>query len=162
MPLVGAGVGPEGSGAVTRTDAYGEFKLALPPGAVVVEVSAEDLDTLRFDASEGDRFDIRMPSRTAMASIQREGQRAGLNIVAPSAPAFADFDAYASGQGSEFAGREVVVQFTVNRNGRPRQVLRGPGDQPRELVRAARALLLAGPDWPERYRRDTWRYTVRF
>ena len=161
-PINAARISIEDRGGQAASDQYGEFKLSVPDGTVVLEVTGEGFDTLRFDASSANAFVVKVPRPSQLGSVQREGQRADVNLVFPRAASFSAFDAHvAEQQVGTAGGQEVVMQFSVSRKGRPKNITSGPGEQDRALVRRARELLQSGPDWPEAYRRAGWRYTLK-
>lgn len=159
-PVADARLTVEETGQAVAADADGRFAVMLPPEAVVAVVTAPGYDTLRFDLTDGDDFEVWLPRTPGeLGRVQRIGREGGLRVVAPWAARYPAFDAYAAGD-DPATRQTVVVQFDVTRDGRPRNVRPGPGPHDREAFRAARRVLLEGPTWPERYRRSAWRYRV--
>lgn len=137
------------------------LRLMVPPGAAVGVITAPDYDTARLDLTRAPRYDVQLARGGRPARVS-----AGLIPVDPlparahDHPAFDDYvrDAPVTLD----SATAVTVQFAVNRRGRPREIRRGPGPQDPQAYAEAKRLLRAGPDWPEAYRRRSWRYVVRF
>ena len=169
-PVVGARVFVEDTGQLTRTDDAGRFELDVLSGATVVLVSGGRDQEVRFDATAADRFNISLAMHTGQRSeVFRPGSQTALPPVFPQAPAFDAFDQYAhqpavmqqaDDQLSEVLDDTALLQFRINRLGRPKSITKGPGEVSDVAFRAARELLQNGPDWPEAYRRKNWRYPV--
>jgi len=159
--IVGAQVFEEDKGAVVLTDLHGEFRLSVASDvAPVLVVAVANVDTLRFDASGADEFNVRVPPPHSVAQVHTRGTHHQVPIVYPRATRNPAFDLYASQQRDVADSVGVVLQFIVSRDGRPRQITTGPGSQDRTRFRQAKELLLNGPRWPEPYRKMGWRYTI--
>ncbi len=161
VPVVGARITIEETGQQVVTDQKGEFSILVSDDAVVGDIQAEGFSSFLFDVTAGEEYRIFLPRvSSSLPTAQLKGKDVGLRIVAPKAEAYAAFDAYVATKQSEFSGERVVVQFDVNRYGRPRQIMSGPGKQNREAVKEVKEWLKNGPDWPAAYQRKSWRYII--
>ncbi|MFK8056898.1 MAG: hypothetical protein AB8F78_12320 [Saprospiraceae bacterium] len=161
VPVIGATLTIEETGQQVVTDQLGEFSILLTAEAIVGDLTAPGYNTLMFDLTAGEEFRLLMPRiSSSLPSAQLKGKSIGLRIIAPKGAVNAGFDTYVAQQTSSFSGETVTVQFEVNRFGRPRQITNGPGPQNRDAVKVVKDWLKNGPDWPESYQRESWRYTV--
>ena len=164
-PLPGATIEVEGTGQRFVVGEDGAFDLSLPPAGRVALVTVPDSpDSLYFDLTTSERFDFAWPAKPS--PDQRPEVRAGghSNVLAPlpaRAPRNPAFEAYLDDADAGLPG-PVELVFGVNRRGEVTGVRLGPTyDADRPTFRRARAVLEAGPAWPERYRRRKWRTVVR-
>jgi len=160
-PISGAVITIEETGQQVISDQKGEFAIVLSEDAIVGNVSAEGYPELIFDVTAGEEYRLFLPRIASSIPIaQLKGKSVGLRIIAPIGEVYGEFDAYVAKQLSEFTGEGVTIQFDVNRFGRPRNIVSGPGKQNREALKVLKGWLKNGPDWPEKYRRKAWRYKV--
>ena len=164
-PVPGATVAVEGTGQRQEVGPDGAFDLSLPPAGRVGVVTAPDSDdTLYVDLSLGERYAVawpRKPYSTLRPEVRRDGHASALVPLPAPAPLNPAFEAYLETRAAPLPG-PVELQFTVNRRGRPTGIRVGPTHEvSREAFRRARAVLEAGPDWGERWRRRRWRYVLR-
>lgn len=163
LPVIGAVLLIEETGQRVVTDEKGEFTILVTSEAVVGDVSAPGHNPLLFDITVGDEYRLILPRiSSSIPSAELKGKAVSLRIIAPNAPRYEGFDTYVRQQKLALEGDMVTVQFEVNRFGRPRQIVSGPGFQDRNAVKVAKDLLKNGPDWPEVYRRKSWRYTMKY
>jgi len=161
-PIIGAILTIEETGQQVISDQKGEFKILLTEDAIVGNVSAEGYPELIFDVTAGDEYRLYLPRvSSSIPSAQLKGKAVGLRLIAPKAERYSSFDEFVAQQPSAFSGEEVTVQFDVNRFGRPRNIVSGPGPQRREAIKKLKEWLKNGPDWPEQYHRKAWRYNVK-
>ncbi len=161
VPVIGAILTIEETGQQAVTDQKGEFLILVDDKAVVGQIAAEGYSTFLFDVTAGEEYRIYLPRvSSSLPSAQLKGKEVGLRIVAPKAEPYPAFDEYVATKRSEFSGQKAVVQFDVNRFGRPRQIVAGPGKQNRDAVKQIKEWLKNGPDWPEAYQKNSWRYEV--
>ena len=160
-PVIGATITIEETGQQVVTDLKGEFKILVTDEAVVGEIKAEGYSPFLLDVTLGEEYRIFLPRvASSLPTAQLKGKDVGLRMVAPKAEVNPTFDEYIATKQSEFSGEKVVVQFDVNRSGRPRQIMSGPGKQNRDAVKEIKEWLKSGPDWPEAYQRKSWRYVI--
>jgi len=161
IPVIGAVLVIEETGQQVVTNEKGEFSILVTSEAVVGDVSAPGHNPLMFDITIGDEYRLFLPRiSSSIPSAEVKGKSISLRIIAPKAEKFAAFDSFVISQNASIPDDKVTVQFEINRFGRPRQIVAGPGFQDRSAVKVAKDFLKSGPDWPEEYRKKSWRYTL--
>lgn len=152
----------EETGQQFRSNQYGGFELELYEGARVAVISNGRSDVLRFDITDGNQYEVMLSDEAhALSRVTIYGRTASIQLIPERAMTFEAFERFLDTKQGKQREREVVLQFMVNRFGRPKTILAGPGEVDREDLKQAKQLLQEGPDWPEQYRKQGWRYTVR-
>lgn len=161
VPVIGAVLVVEETGQQVTTDQKGEFSIMVGEDAVVGSLTASGYNPLMFDLTKGEEYRLYMPRlASSLPKAQLKGKDVALRLIAPKAEPYAGFDAFVAGKRSALSGEVVTVQFEVNRFGRPRRIVTGPGIQNRDAFKQVKEWLKSGPDWPADYQRKSWRYTV--
>ena len=163
-PVEGAVIEVEGTGQRLEVGEDGRFDLALTPVGRVGRFTVADAeDTLYVNLALAERFAVVWPRKSPPSSrpeVRGGGHSTVLAPLPAPAPRNPDFDAYLAARGTPL-GQPVELLFSVSRQGRPTGIRLGPSyEASREVYRRARALLEAGPDWGERWRRERWRYVL--